>query len=119
MGTSKPTDAARLLTGPQNIESRDQLILRRRLAQRVWRAARVRAEQAALVLHQTPSGHAGPPDARTALEHALLAERTAHAAYQRVAGETGTLLGRLARIAADQRGGAVERTRAAAEGPAR
>ena len=117
MGTSKPTDAARPLAGPQNIESRDQLLVRRRLAQRLWRAARVRAEQAALALHQAPIGHTEPPGARTALEHAVLAERTARAAYQRVAGETGTLLGRLARTAADQRGAGAEHTRAA-EGPA-
>jgi hypothetical protein len=114
MGTSKPTDASTLLAGTQNPESRDQVIFRRRSAQRAWHTARINAEQAALDLRETPPGPAAPPStARTALERARLAESTARAAYQRVAEETGTLLGRLTRVADEKHSAAEQRTRTA------
>jgi hypothetical protein len=97
MGTSKPTDEPHSLTGSPRLETRDQLILRRRSAQRAWRTAREIADRAALHLRETPGGHLVPAAARN-IERAQLAERAARASYYRVAEETGKLLGRLARV---------------------
>lgn len=99
MGTSKPTDEPELRADTRQAESRDQLILRRRSAQRTWRTARERADRAAEHLRETPAGHVARVAIREGLENAKLAERAARASYLRVAEETGTLLGRLARLA--------------------
>lgn len=99
MGTSKTTEETRLRTDARHPESRDQLILRRRSAQRAWRTAREGMEHAAEHLRATPAGHVTRTTIREALENAKLAERAARASYHRVAEETGTLLGRLARLA--------------------
>jgi hypothetical protein len=81
----------------RSVESRDQLIARRRAAQQTWRAAREGAEEAALGLHEAsrPSG-APLAVARLRLEHAEHGERQARRSYQQVAEETGALLSRLA-----------------------
>jgi hypothetical protein len=99
MGTSKPTDETKLRTDTRPHESRDQLILRRRTAQRAWRSARESMDHAAEHLRATPTGHVTRATIRETLENAKLVERTARASYHRVAEETGTLLGRLARPA--------------------
>lgn len=97
MGTSKPTDHINTLAAPPAAESREQLILRRRSAQRAWRTARESAERAAVHLRTTQVGHAEPGTDRHGLERARVAERLARASYRRVAEETGRLLDRLAR----------------------
>lgn len=99
MGTSKQTDGPELRAEARQPESRDQLILRRRSAQRAWRTARERADRAAQHLRETPAGHVTRVAIRDGLENAQVAERAARASYHRVAEETGTLLGRLARLA--------------------
>ena len=78
-------------------ESRDQVIARRRAAQRAWHAAREGAERAANRLHEAshPAGSASAV-ARLRLEHAERGERQARRSYYRVAEETGALLSRLA-----------------------
>lgn len=65
-------------------EDRDQLLARRRAARREWHTARTAMERTA------PQAGAQPVRAR-----AQRAEKEARAAYQRVAQETGLLLGRL------------------------
>jgi hypothetical protein len=99
MGTSKPAGEAPSLTDARDTEGRDQLILRRRSAQRAWRTARERADRAANHLRETQPGQSESAAARTSLEHARLAERAARAFYHRVADETGTLLSKLSRVA--------------------
>lgn len=81
----------------QRAESRDQVIARRRAAQRAWHAAREGAERAAIRLHEAshPAGSASAV-ARLRLERAERGERQARRSYYRVAEETGALLSRLA-----------------------
>ncbi len=97
MGTSKPTEINHPLAAARLDESREQLIVRRRSAQRAWRMARERADRAAVHLRGLQSGLAELKAARGRLEHARSEERTARASYGRVAEETGTLLDKLAR----------------------
>lgn len=80
-------------------ESRDQLVVRRRAAQRAWRAACERTEQASRHLHEaldTPL-YSTAAKARERLEHAQRAERRARFSYYRAAEEIGVLLSRLER----------------------
>jgi hypothetical protein len=100
MGTTKLTGEAPGLASSLRLETRNQIIFRRRAAQRAWRAARESADRAALHLHKMPAGHIARVAARDSFERARLAERAARDSYQRVAEETGTLLGRLARASA-------------------
>lgn len=77
-------------------ESRDQLVMRC-AAQRAWRAACERSEQASqhlLDALDTPLS-AAAAKAREHLEHARRGERRARSSYYRVAEETGVLLSRL------------------------
>lgn len=99
MGTSKPTGEISARTGSPPLETRDQLIHRRRSAQRIWRAARETADRAASHGREASADHARSASARSSLEHARFAERAARDSYYRVAEETGMLLGRLARAA--------------------
>lgn len=79
--------------------SRDQLLARRRAAQRAWRSACEGAERASQYLHAAPSTPQSPAatTARERLEHAQHGERQARTFYYRVAKETGALLSRLER----------------------
>jgi hypothetical protein len=83
-------------------ESRDELVVRRRAAQRAWRAACDRTEQASQYLRDvldTPLS-AAAAKARECLEHAQHGELRARSSYYRVAEETGVLLSRLERAPA-------------------
>ncbi|MBR7837198.1 hypothetical protein KDL01_28230 [Actinospica durhamensis] len=97
MGTSKPTEITHPLAAARLDESREQLIVRRRTAQRAWRTAREHADRAATHLPGLQAGLTELKAARGRLEHARSEERTARARYGRVAEETGTLLDKLAR----------------------
>jgi hypothetical protein len=80
-------------------ESRDQLVVRRRAAQRAWRAACERTEQASRRLHEALDAplSSATANARERLERAEHGERRARSAYYRVAEEIGVLLSRLER----------------------
>lgn len=80
-------------------ESRDQLVVRRRAAQRAWRAASERTEQASQHLHEALDAPLSSvaAKARERLEHAQRGERRARSSYYRVAEEIGVLLSRLER----------------------
>jgi hypothetical protein len=86
----------------QTGEDREQVIARRRAAQREWRAARQCVERAS----QSLVDAVGAPvalavsSARDRLERAQLREREARSTYYRVAEETGALLGRIQHLAA-------------------
>jgi ferric-dicitrate binding protein FerR (iron transport regulator) len=84
------------------VESRDQLVARRRAAQRAWRSASERAERAAQYLREalTAPNRLAATVARQRLEHAQRAERQARASYYLVAEETGALLSGLERTGA-------------------
>ncbi|MBS2964859.1 hypothetical protein KGA66_17510 [Actinocrinis puniceicyclus] len=88
-----PAPAAR------TFESRDQLVARRRAAQRAWRAACERAERAAQFLGETLNAplSAAAATAREHLENAQRGEQLARTSYYRVAEETGTQLSRIER----------------------
>lgn len=83
-------------------ESRDQLVARRRAAQRAWRSACERAQRATQHLHEALAVPLSPAaiTARAGLEHAQRGERQARTSYYRVAEETGALLSSLERSAA-------------------
>jgi len=91
--------ASALVPGSRPAESRDQLLERRRAAQRAWRSACERAERASQFFHAAPSTPHSPvpTTARERLEHAQHGERQARTFYYRVAEETGALLSRLER----------------------
>jgi len=80
-------------------ESRDQLVVRRRAAQRAWRAACERTEQASQRLHEALDAplSSATANARERLLHAERGERRARSSYYRVAEEIGVLLSRLER----------------------
>ena len=81
------------------VDSRDQLLTRRRAAQRTWRSACECAERASRYLHEALTAPHSPAaaTARERLEHAQRGEQQARAFYYRVAEETGALLGGLER----------------------
>ena len=83
-------------------ENRDQLVARRRAAQRAWRSACERAQRASQHLHKALAAPLSPAavTARERLEHALRGERQARTSYYRVAEETGALLSSLERTGA-------------------
>ena len=83
-------------------ESRDQLVARRRAAQRAWRSACEHAERASQYLgHALTAPHSSAAStARERLEHAQRGERQARTSYYRVAQETGALLSSLDRTGA-------------------
>lgn len=83
-------------------ESRDQLVARRRAAQRAWRLACEHAERASQYLSRALTAPHSPAvsTARERLEHALRGERQARTSYYRVAQETGALLSSLDRTGA-------------------
>lgn len=83
----------------RTIESRDQLVARRRAAQRAWRSACERAERATQYLREALNAAPSPgaTKARERLEHAQRGERRARRLYYRVAEETGALLSSLER----------------------
>ena len=103
IGSGQPRAAsgsAPVLTASARLaESRDQLLARRRAAQRAWRSACEGAERASQYLHAALSAPHSPgaATARQRLEHAQHGERLARTFYYRVAQETGTLLSRLER----------------------
>lgn len=80
-------------------ENRDQLVVRRRAAQRAWRAACERTEQATQHLHEALDAplSAAAAKARERLEHAQRGERRARSSYYRAAEEIGVLLSRIER----------------------
>jgi len=81
------------------VDSRDQLLARRRAAQRAWRSACERAERASRYLHEALTAPQSPAaaTARERFEYAQRGERQARTFYYRVAEETGALLSRLER----------------------
>lgn len=81
------------------VDSRDQLLARRRAAQRAWRSACERAERASRYLREalTAPHSLAAATARERLEYAQRGERQARSFYYRVAEETGALLSRLDR----------------------
>lgn len=81
------------------VDSRDQLLARRRAAQRAWRLACERAERASRYLREVPAAPHSPATspARERLEHEQREERQARTLYYRTAKETGALLSRLER----------------------
>lgn len=83
-------------------QSRDQLVARRRAAQRTWRSACERAQRASQYLREALTAPHSPAatTARERLEHAQRAERQARTSYYRVAEETGELLSSLERTGA-------------------
>ena len=84
-------------------EDRNQLIARRRAAQRAWRTAGERVERASQHLVEalrTTHLATAVSAARASLEHARLGEQRARSSYYRVAQETGALLSRLQHVAA-------------------
>jgi hypothetical protein len=84
-------------------EDRNQLIARRRAAQRAWRTAGECVERASQLLVEamrTTHLATAVSAARARLEHARLGEQQARSSYYRVAQETGALLSRLQHVAA-------------------
>lgn len=79
--------------------SRDQLLARRRAAQRAWRSACERVERATQYLHEAQRAPHSPAatTTRERLEHARHRERQARTVYYRVAKESGALLSTLER----------------------
>jgi len=85
------------------VVSRDQLLARRRAAQRAWRLACERAERASRYLHEALAAPHSPAatTARECLEHEQREERQARSFYYHAAEEAGTMLSRLERSEGD------------------